>query len=285
MKIPGLSGKLMVIAILLSGNVCAGDITARPALVDQVLRLALVPELLVVSSREIQDRAAQDPRSASLTPGQREQVAQLLRSVFDTKAQYDDIAQALVNQFNADDFTAFAEAYSHPVVQKLNVMTLETYTPGRTEALQAYAASLEKSPPAEARIKQLARLDDLTGESEVSAEAGLAMMSRVAGIAPADPRYQSLKTKIMASSRERAILGALYNFQQASDAEVGQYVALHERPAVARVSVLLVRTFTKNLERGIERMMERMVDLALQDTATGSPATLAVPAKPAPEAQ
>lgn len=271
---------LTIFTVLLCGSALADDTTSRPKLVDQALQVALVPELLAASSREMHERLDQDRRVASLNSEQREQLLRFMEPVFDPKTQYEDVAQSLVLQYDVNDFAAFVEAYSRPVAKKINTFMIEAYQPGHVQALQDYAASLEKNPPADTRIQMLAQLDDLTGSSEIGAEMGLAMMSRIGGIAPTDPRYEQLRAKVLVNSREQVLLTSLQSLKNASDEEIGQYVGLHELPPVARVSKLIARAFANNMQRSIERMMERMVDLALEDKIGARHPAVAVSPKP-----
>ena len=252
---------MVVLMMSMSGVACADDSRTNPALIDQALKVAMVPETLEALSRQMQAQAAQDPRMASMTPEQRGQVTKLLGTAFDVKAQYADVAQVVADEFNAGDLDAFIKAYSTPVAKKLNAMMIEAYNVDYKVKLQHYSEGLAKNQPPQQRIKMMARLDELTGSSANNAKMSLEMMGRITGIASTDPRYEQLKAKIFNSAREQSILSYLFILQNASDKELSSYLALHDDPAVARVTALVGRALAKSMQGSLKRMMEGSVDI------------------------
>lgn len=265
-----MSAIMVVLMMSTSGVACADDSKSNPALIDQALKVAMVPETLEAVTRQMKAHTAQDPRMASMTPEQRAQMTKLLDTAFDVKAQYADVAQVIADEFNAGDLDAFIKAYSNPVAKKLNAMMIDAYNDDYKVKLQQYSEALGKNPPAQQRIKMMARLDDLTGSSANNAQMSLEMMGRLTGITSTDPRYEQFKAKILKSSREQSILSYLFTLQKASDKELSSFLALHDDPAVARVTALVGRGLAKSLQGSLKRMMEGSVGMSLKSKGSDS---------------
>ncbi len=179
--------------------------------------------------------------------------------VFDSKRLVDRVRTALATRASANDLEAVIHGAKEPLAQR--AIDLEVVAGTATaETINSYAADAIKAADHAVRTKALRRLDAAIGASEmwvaVSVAGALGTTQMLADASEPQGRVErdriwSLSPKLAAvmrpALREQIEKSWLFVYRDLSAAELDDYVAMHERPAIRRVMGILTEAFGATL--------------------------------------
>ena len=84
------------------------------------------------------------------------------------KAFAEEIRNNLKKNYDKERFAALLELVRSPFAQKMTQLEKEANSPEMMSQIQAYVATLDKQPPAPARIALIERLDNATGATSTA---------------------------------------------------------------------------------------------------------------------
>lgn len=235
------------------------DVQSRRALAERTLQLARVSDTLSLQEDTVRHRVEDNP---AVTPERRRQMTDFILKAMDSQRELSAILQAVELQCDTPALQAFNDAYAQPVATKLNALALQAGDPREQENLKAFAAQLESAPPSPERMRMLLRLDELTDTSKITAENMWALTARMSRTQPDSDRYRQMEEKVRDQTRETVLLTMLFSLREASDDEIAAFVALHERPQVAKVASIL----TRETMNGVQNMLDRVIESVVLDT-------------------
>lgn len=223
--------RLSIFALLLLSNL----VCAAPANVD-----AFAPVFELAGIRLLCEQSA-----PLLRRGLSEQQQAQLGEAFAADALCLDLAKHLAGRFDQAQLQQIQAVLGSPIAKRFSAMERAVGADGG-EALSRYRAQLAQRPPRQDRVVLVRRLDAAAHTTTLAGllryevgktQALLALMARGETL---DEQAMSEQTAgqasaLMASSAEAVESFMLYAYRQMPSAQLAEYTALYQQPAVARL--------------------------------------------------
>jgi hypothetical protein len=161
----------------------------------------------------------------------------VLSRQFQPDAFYPAIGDQLRKNYAPERLPTLVEWLHSPAARKFAELEERAYSPESRQALVDFAGSLSKTPPPEARLLLIHRLYDALRTCDMEVEATIALVHTTAqAIGPALPREKrygareldralgSVKSRYRGIMKNARLVHYLFAYQEASDAELEQYV-------------------------------------------------------------
>lgn len=250
-----------------------GELLAASGLDHLLDRL---PEQMLAGARQ----AGRQDKSGRLSPGDLAELERLAQESFSAQGFRRSAEDGLRKQFEAKRFQEFIADSATPLAKRMN--ELEKQEP-KQEELAAFMASLAAKPPTPERAKLIERIDVAGRASELAAEALFATVKGMARgfagsdakqVADADRAIEQQRAAAAGNIRDAVRLSLAHAYREVSDADLAEYVRLHEKESTQFVLGLVFDALIGEIRSGAERFgvgLEKLLG-----------ARLAAPMKPAP---
>lgn len=132
-----------------------------------------------------------------------------------------------------------------PLVQRMTDLEKASSTPPAYDAMMAFAATIEASPPADERLAVLAELDRASHTTELTVTLQVEIFRSImrvinayageqGGLYLSDEALQNavllMQQQLWDEARGMTLLSFLFTYQSVSDAELRDYIRLHDDP-------------------------------------------------------
>lgn len=265
------------------------DILAVSGLGHTLQRL---PEQLLASVRQ----AGEQDRSGKLRKADLQEMERLTREAYTAQGFRLRVTAQLKQHYDARRFGEFLDDSATPLAKRMS--ELEKQEPGQAELL-AYMKALAAKPLPPERVKLIERIDAASRASELALEAMFTsvkgMMRGFAGadakqLAEIDKAIEQQRNAAAGNVRNAVRLSLAYTYHDASDADLAEYVRLHEKDStkfflglVFDALIAEIRAGAERFGAGLERLFKARFAEQMAAKAKGKPAAKAeAPVAPAP---
>jgi len=243
------------------------DLATRPALAasasapvrDYMTSSGLTDSLVAMAAgmpAQLEGNATRD-----VPPEAGDAVKKILLDAFASKMLVAAAEESLGRVKQPQQLTDASAWFKQPLGKKMVAMEIAAGRPEASKELEAYAAEIQKTPPARQRITLVQRLDNVTDASRFTVQILASLTANLArsvseatpgGKQPSDADLQTLirtmHNKLEEPMRNATLVQNLFTFRAASDAELNAYIDWLDSP-VGRTSIQL----------GKDAMMDAMV--------------------------
>lgn len=238
-------------------------------LVDDVLDLAGAKR----SIAQIPVQAAAEVRQhrGKLGAGAAEQLAGIVSRAFSADMILSRVRAAIVRQADPQRLATLLEFLSSPLSRQMTELEMDATSPEGLAGMRAFAERLRTSKPPEARLALVRRLDAVSGTSELSVDAAVAILRSMAQVADATapPEKRSKPGEIEAvlnktraalsdTTRVATVIQLLYAYRSVGDQEVGDYVAFWESDPARWFAQVFHRAFVEAVSASATAAAEEM---------------------------
>ncbi len=225
---------------------------------------ARLPEQMLAGVRQ----AGQQGKRGSLAPADLAELERLAKESFSEQAFRRGVENGLRKQFEAKRYLEFTADSSTPLAMRMN--ELEKREP-KPEELAAFVAGLSAKPLSQERVKLIERIDAAGRVSELATEAMFAsvrgMARGIAGsdakqLADADRAIEQQRAAAGANIRNAVRLTLAHAYREVSDADLAEYVRLHEKDSTQFVLGLVFDALIGEIRSGAERFGAGLENMA-----------------------
>lgn len=209
------------------------------------------------------------------------QVSAAMGETHTAQAFTEEIKSSLNKSYDKVRFTALLALVNSPFAQKMTQLEKEASTPEVMQHLQAYAATLDKDPPAPSRIALIERLDKAAGATStamnIQLQTAQTMISVLDPLLPAEQRMKPEQKEEMLwqmqlqgrpMMQQFIGLNMLYAYRSLPDKELEQYVTLHETDLGKWSADLMNRIMVAAFATLAEKAAVRVKELKLQNSGS-----------------
>lgn len=201
------------------------------------------------------------------------QVSTAMSETHTAKAFTEEIKGSLNKSYDQARFAAWLALVNSPFAQKMTQLEKEASTPEVMQHLQAYAATLDKDPPAPARIALIERMDKATAATSaalnIQLQTAQTMISVLDPLLPPEQRMKpgqkdemlwQMQLQVRPMIQQFIALNMLYAYRSLPDKDLEQYIALYETDlgkwSVDLMNRITVAAFTNLAEKTALRVKE-----------------------------
>lgn len=209
----------------------------RDALIDEALTLSGIRKQ--IESLPAQMRAGVDLSQSPMPEKDRATVVKILGGAFRSGPILTTVRTALQKGYDPLQMGLLLAQLRTPVARKMAERETVTAEPAFAQNLLAYAATLKTAPPAPERVARLAKLDAVSGATDLSLEMRSMVVAAVlkaqGSRLPPEKRLEPARAEAMArelvgqqrdAARQDMLVVLLYAYRDATDEELDEYTAL-----------------------------------------------------------
>jgi len=204
----------------------------RTALGAEILRLSGATNAVFQVQNQLQAQLDASPLGGT-EEGQA--VITIFIRAFRPEALYASLTKSLQENFNRERMSALLPWFRSPLSRKVVQLESDAYTPENEKELEVFAQGLKNSPPPQERLTLIRRLDQALGSTEVTRDAAMVVVQRMAKtinqVAPEQSAFQKERQAAHATVQDATSVMTLYLYHSVSDQELAQYVEFWESEA------------------------------------------------------
>lgn len=230
---------ILIMLLPLSGAYASDTAKHRGKVIDEVMEVSGLNHQIeqlpaMINAGMQQGRNEMD--EATFT-----QVSTATSETHTAKAFAEEIKGGLNKNYDEARFAALLALVNSPFAQKITQLEKEASTSEMMQNLQAYSATLDKDPPAPARIALIERMDKATAATSaalnIQLQTAQMIMSVLDPLLPPERRMTpgqkddmlwQMQLQVRPMIQQFIALNMLYAYRSLSDKDLEQYIALHE---------------------------------------------------------
>lgn len=238
------------------------------ALTAQALELSgmneFVEQLPAIFEEYARDKMEEDAAS----PEEQEKFLAAMQGVFDPEVVSAGLRTALERECEPAVMQSAVASLDSPLAQKMRKLEAAAGTAEGAQRLEEFAGNLPGNPPEAGRLQLVRRLDEISGASEFQADMTIAMLQGMAeGFGQEKQAAEQLPTvrrDLFPVVRASVLVTMLFSYQEASDQELNDYIALYESEPLQR--------FTRTVTQAFNAAVKGQAKEAARRLKAGSPA-------------
>ena len=248
---------------------------ATDRLLTEMLDLSGTRRMLEQVPQQVQASALHDQEK--LPAAVRSRLQGALAESYRFESLYKTAFEHVRKHATPDELAQAIDLLRSPLVLRFTEYEVQAGTPESAPLLTAFVNKLPYSPPPDARLDLVQRLDDLTATSalltEVTVQTAAAIargvssarapMTRAQRLALEDAVVQ-MRREIAPATRQQVLTTFLFSYRKATDADLERYVQLYE----GRSGHWLAQVTGTALRHALE---QAAIDLARRITSPGAP--------------
>lgn len=172
-------------------------------------------------------------------------IQDLLSRSFAADVILQDTVAHMETHYDPQRATKVLDHLRSPLARKMTSLERASGTPDAYQAMMAYAAQLEVSPPPEDRVAVLSELDRASHATELTVTMQLEIFKSVVRVVNAyaaeqggeflggdelDTAIEKMRDGVWEEAQGTTLLSFLFTYQGVSDAELRNYIRLHNDP-------------------------------------------------------
>lgn len=179
-------------------------------------------------------------------------VGPVMLECFASKSLNSDMAAFVRRRINRDQVGSFLDFLRSPLNTKMTKLETTATTPLGQQQMQDYAKTLSAHPPSASRTKLVNRLEKATGSTDMMLTGMLTMFRGfLSGMSMVDPStsassgtdidrvLREMELQLRPMAEQQTMLVFLFVYRDTSDAELEQYIQMHEGPTGQSLTELL----------------------------------------------